>query len=412
MSDETPDAPSAQQKQTANWKTSVLVSVVILAIAGGLAAVTFMTEPTAQKGGATKKTAMLVDTVEATNGTFRPSIVAQGTIEPAQEVTLRPQVSGKIVELGPSFVPGGHIEEGDLLVRIESADYRNVLAQRKSELSEAKTALAVERGRQEAAQAEYGYVEEKLGEDNEALVLRKPQLQAAKDRVDAAKAAVEQARLNVRRTRVEAPFDAQIVRRDVNLGSQVSTSDSIGHLIGVEEYWVAIELPLGKLRWVEMPEEGERGSEVHVHNSRAWPSGTTRTAHLYRTVGTLDRNTRMARVLATVSDPLAHDGEAQKPPLMVGEFVDVRIEGNTLDDVVRLERDYVREDDTVWVMKDGKLEVRDVEIIVRDPDFAYITEGLEPGERVVTTNISTVVEGASLRLKPNEDSGAEEGSGE
>jgi len=35
-----------------------------------------------------------------------------------------------------------------------------------------------------------------------------------------------------------APFDAQILNRSVNVGSQVAPGDELGRLVGVEEYWI------------------------------------------------------------------------------------------------------------------------------------------------------------------------------
>ncbi len=393
---------------------SLIISAVILAVAGGLAALTFSTEPTAEKGGATKKTAMLVDVVDVERGDWRPRIVATGTVEPSQDIVLRPQVGGRVTALAPAFTPGGFVEEGELLIQIEAADYRHALAQRKSELREALSELSVEKGRQDAAQAEYDYLDEELAPENEALVLRQPQLDAIQQQVSAARAAVEQAELNLRRTSVEAPFDAHILRRDTNVGSQVSPTESIGRLVGVEDYWVSVELPLSKLRWVDTPADGEAGSAVKVRNRQSWPEDTYRDGRLFRLVGALDPDTRTAQVLASIPDPLAREADHQgMPRLMIGEYVEVTIEGKPLDDVVRLDRDYVRDGDTVWVMKDDKLQIRQVEIPVRDAEYAYVSSGLEDGEKVVMTNLSTVVDEAPLRVDgTGEEASDEEASDE
>jgi hypothetical protein len=120
-------------------------------------------------------------------------------------------------------------------------------------------------------------------------------------------------------------------------------------------------------------------------------------------VGTLEDETRMARVLITVPDPLAYQAEhADLPPLMVGSFVEASIEAKTLDEVIRLSRDYIRQNETVWTMEDGKLRIKDVDIVFEDARYAYIDSGLNPDDRVVTTNLSTVAEGASLRLEDSD----------
>lgn len=400
MSETSPES----EPESADWKISLGLSLAVLLAAGGLATLTFLTEPTAEKSGAAKKTAMLVDVIEVDRGTHRPEIVAQGTVEPARDIVLRPQVGGRVTSITTAFTPGSHVEKGDLLLEIEAADYRNTLEQRESALEDAKAELTAAKGRHEAAKAEYERFGEDLPPDQRERVLRTPQLEAAKQRVRAARAAVEQAKLDLSRTSIEAPFDAHILRRGANVGSQISPDDDIGRLVGTDTYWVRIDLPLSKVRWVSVGEES--GSRVRVRNKQAWPEESSREGRLYKKVGSLDGETRMIGVLAKIEDPLGLDGD--QPSLTIREFVEATIEGNTIEDAVRLDRDYVREDDTVWIMKEGKLRVQDVEIAVRNSEYAYVTGGLESGAKVVTTNLSTVRDGAPLRLEASDGENASE----
>ena len=112
-------------------------------------------------------------------------------------------------------------------------------------------------------------------------------------------------------------------------------------------------------------------------------------------IGTLDQQTRLARVLITVDDPLGQKSDV--PPLILDTLIETEIEGKPIEDVVRLRREYVRNQDTVWVMKDEKLEIRKTEVVFRDAEYAYIRKGLESGEEVVTTTLATVAEGVGLR---------------
>lgn len=409
-----PDAPDAPDdadleprpepsSSSANLKISVVICLVIVAVAAGLAVLTFTTEPTAKRGGATKETAMLVDVLEVERATYRPTINATGTVQASEDIVVRPQVGGRIIARGDNFIPGGFVEKGDLLVKLEQADYRNALAQRESELSQARADLAIEMGRQKVARSEYEFYDKKLEPEESTLILREPQLEVAKKRVDAAQAAVDQARLDLARTTVRSPVDAHIVRRDVNVGSQVSPSDSLGRLVGMNTYWVAVEIPLHKLRWVNVPEdEGEAGASFTARNRASWPEGTYRHGELYRLVGMLGGDTRMAQILGTIVDPHGRepgpDGE-ERPRLIIGEYVEVTIEGDPIEASIKLDRDYVRDNDTVWTMVDGELSVKEVEVAFRDATHAYITSGLDDGARVVTTNISSVRDGAPLRLR-------------
>lgn len=386
-----------------NWKTTLLICLAILLGGGAVTTLIFSTEPTAQRTGATRETDMLVDVVTVERDTVRPTIEAMGTVEPTQDIVLRPRVSGEVIRRSEAFTPGGVVEEGEPLLRIDPADYENALQQRTSELQQAISDLKVARWRHNIAQREYQLREDTLSEENRALAVREPQLDAAQSQVESARTAVEQAQLDLERTSIEAPFDAHILTRNVNVGSQVTPGDELARLVGMDTYWVEATVPLSKLRWLEIPDDGGRGSAVQIHNRTAWAEGTSRTGYLYKLVGSLENRTRMARVLIAVPDPLARQDEnADLPSLMVGAYVEAQVKGKRLHDVVRLNRDYIREDQTVWVMEDGTLRIRDVDIAVRDAKYAYVQQGLQEGDRVVTTNLSTVSDGAPLRLKGSE----------
>lgn len=341
---------------------------------------------------------MLVQVTEAEEGDFTPVLVATGTVEPVDDVIISARVGGEVIRRAPGFVPGGSVEKGEILLQIDPADYRNNLELRRSELLQAQTELAVEMGRQEVAQQDLDLVGgQTLSEEEKRLVLRRPQLNAVKARIKAAQAAVEQAQLDLNRTTIRAPFDAHIITQHVTTGSQVAVGDDLGRLVGIDTYRIILGLPVSRLQYLRFPDsEEDKGSPVQIRNSSAWPEGVYRTGFLNSKVGALDDQTRQARILVEVPDPLAKD-TASGPELIIGTFVEARVQGNEIKNVVRLSRDYLRTDDTVWVMQDGELSIREVEVLLTDNQYVYIQKGLEGGETVVTTNLSTVAEGIPLR---------------
>ncbi len=109
----------------------------------------------------------------------------------------------------------------------------------------------------------------------------------------------------------------------------------------------------------------------------------------------------------TVKNPIGKIGEG-KPALIIGSFVEAEIPALELKDVVRLNRDYLRKNETVWVMEEGKLSIKQVEVLFLDEVYAYIKNGLSDQDQIITTSLSTVVEGAALRTEINQDSTPEE----
>ncbi|MDT0650120.1 efflux RND transporter periplasmic adaptor subunit [Autumnicola edwardsiae] len=398
-------------------KKIIFICAGILLVGAAVTAFIFMSEPTASSEGATREMAMLVEVVEVENGNFTPTIEATGTVRPVEDVLLSALVGGQIVRRSPAFVPGGFVTKGTILLQIDPSDYRNTLELRKSELRQRETDLAVEMGRQEVAQQDLNLIGgDSLSSEESSLVLRQPQLNAVKATIQAAEAAVDQAQLNLNRTTIRAPFDAHILSQNVSVGSQVAPGDDLGRLVGSENYWVELTVPVAKLQYLHFPSsEEEKGSTVKVRNTTAWQSGVFRIGYLDKQVGALDAQTRLARILVRVPDPLGRQGEAEnKPELMIGSFVQAQVQGEEIQNVVRLNRDYIRSNQTVWVMEDEKLSIREVEIVLSDAEYAYISNGLSAQENVVTSNLSTVVEDTPLRTGTNKGTanGEEQGSEE
>lgn len=397
--------------QTNNTLRTLLICAVILAVAGGVTWTIFSTEPTAVRVEQTRESAMLVDAVRVLRGEYRPVIVAMGDVRAAEEVMLRPRVGGQVVERAPAFTPGATVAAGQVLLRIDPDDYENMLAMRVSELREAEAELAMEQGRRQVAEQEYRLLGEDLPDistGERALVLREPQQDAARARVASARAAVAQARLELERTEVRSPFAAQVLTREADLGSQLDAGDALGRLVGTATYWVRATVPLAALRWIEIPAPSESmedaataytGPVVQVRDRSAWAQDAYREGRIIELVGELQGTTRLAQLLVAVDAPVARE-----PRLLLGSYVEARIPGRVISDVSRLARDYLRPDDTVWVYtpaangQGGELVIRQAEVVFRDATHAYIRDGLNDGDLVVTTNLATVAQGARLRL--------------
>lgn len=389
-------------------KKIIIICGSILVAAALIIYVIFSTEPNAQREGATRKSAMLVDVVTVKKGNYKPMIVATGMVQAVEDIILSPMVTGQITSRSASFVPGGFVKKGTVLLQIDPSDYKNTVELRKGELMETQTNLATEMGRQMIAKQDLALIGgDTLSADEEELVLRKPQLKAVKANINSAKAAVSQAQLNLSRTSIKSPFDANVISQQVSVGSQVAPGDELGRLVGADFYWVEASIPVSKLKWLQFPEtEKDTGTAVTIKNSTAWLDEEHREGYLDKQIGALDDQTRLARVLVKVPDPLAKE-EAHKdqPKLMIGSFVEVILEANELEDVIKLDRDYVRTNNTVWVMKNDKLEIREVKVLLSDTEYAYINEGLSNDEEVVATNLSTVAKGLDLRKRERDSLG-------
>ncbi|MET0010196.1 MAG: efflux RND transporter periplasmic adaptor subunit [Candidatus Thiodiazotropha sp. 6PLUC9] len=383
---------------TGYLKRAVLPVVVIVVAA---VAVTYMmnTSKHAKRGKPTRE-ARLVDVVEVTPATVPLSIEAWGTVEAAREINLQSQVAGEIREIGKQFEPGAYADKGSLMLQIDTADYESTLSQRRADLVKAKADLALEVGKAAVAEQEFGLLSQEAvpSPAQRRLMLREPQQATARASVASAEAILAAAELDLTRTRVTAPFNALILERHTDLGARVAVGGNIATLVGTDTFWVELALPAATLRWIDLPNQNAPGAEVNIYQDKVWDKGYFRQGRVIRLRGDLDEIGRMASLLVEVTDPLGLDDLSQQP-LLIGAFVRAEIKGRELKDVVTLEWGWLRDDDKVWVMdRDDKLAIRLPQVVYRGVNQVFIRGGLEPGDRVVTSELAVAVEGMPLRL--------------
>jgi len=381
-----------------------LLSAVV--IAGSVAAYRYQINSSPRAGR--KKPplqARLVQVLPVYKENCTTTVRADGIVMPAQQVTLRPQVTGEITEVLPDLVPGGIVRAGQELMAIDERDYEILVRQRQYEVARTVKDLKVEQGNQEIARQEYALLGEVIRDEDRELVLREPQLVSARAAQESAEAALEKAKLDLARCDIAAPFNAIIQDKHIDLGATVSLSSNLVTLIGTDEAWVELKVPLDQLKWLTIPRQnGDSGSTVKIHNTLAWGPERLRTGRVLCLSGELETQGRLARLLAVVDDPFCLKREnSGLPQLLMGSYVRAEIQGRTLDSVFPIKSSHLRENDTVWVMdSEGRLEIRPVSIAFREPDRVYVAQGLTENEQLVVTDIAAPVAGMPLRVAEDE----------
>ncbi|MCE5184990.1 MAG: efflux RND transporter periplasmic adaptor subunit [Planctomycetaceae bacterium] len=341
-----------------------------------------------------------VETVRKQQG--NAVVTGMGTVAPSRQVVVCPEISGVITSIDAAVIPGGSVKAGQILYTVDCRDYQAVVKQRESELARAQLDLKMEEGNQMVARQEYELLEDIIQESDMELVLRKPQLESARQSLEAARAAFEKAELDVERCSIRAPFNAIIKSRLADLGARVSPSTPLVELTGTDEYWIEVKVFMNQLGWVEIPSDfATTGSAVRIYNSAIWPDTVYMDGKVIRLLAQLEEKGLLARLLVAVEDPLHLRRPSALAPLLIGSYVRAEIIGRPVSGVVAVSRAHVRDGDTVWVMnEDDALEIRPVKIAYSNPETVFITDGLQDGERLVTTMISAPVNGLPLRVEP------------
>jgi RND family efflux transporter MFP subunit len=382
-----------------------ILPLLVIALAMGLTVV-MIKERKAPKPQQTSYLGPLVEVVELVK-TVRPVIVSgTGTAQPRFEVSITPQVKGRVSEISPQMVAGGALRKGELLFAIEDIDYRLAIDLARASLAEAELELLRNENQAEVARNEWQSLRSPGDAEPNPLVVYEPQLKSARAQRDAALANFRQAEINLQRTRLFAPFNCYVRSEQVELGQFINAGSTVATIVGTDQVEIVVPLPLDELAWLQVPRHGssQQGSPVLVElqsgtQTFSWHGAIT------RALGEIDPHNRMAHIVVTVADPLSKDNSERNllNELLPGMFVEVRLQGEELDNVIPVPRSALRDNDTVWIVdRENRLHMRAVDIARRDRDEVLVRAGLQAGERLVLTSLSGAAEGMLLRPQPRE----------
>ena len=332
--------------------------------------------------------------VEPVTVTDVPVVVeGHGEVTAKVAVDVVPQVSGQVVEVHPSLVAGGFFRAGEALVVIEPRDYE--LALERAQAAVARSLVTLEREQAEAVVARQEWDDLHPGEDAPGLVLREPQIRQAEAELAAAEADLAVARLNLERTRVRLPFDGVVVSESVDPGQFVAPGNRLATVYGTDVVEVRVPLPMDELEWFEVPSRGGGVGALAEIRAGLGASGATWHGRVTRMEAMVDPTSRMVHVVIEVEDPYRASGN--RPALLPGTFVDVRIFGRILEDVARIPRFAVREGGRAWVFDDGRLRIRDLEILRADREQALVAQGLAGGDLLIVSSLDAVTDDMVVR---------------
>lgn len=383
-----------------------LTSLVALLVLGGAGFVSFILIKTAPKTEPEeqKQASKIVQTIQLVPKDEKIVVDAWGTVVPAREVTMRPQVGGRVVEQHEALVPGGQFQEGDLLVKIDPSDYELDLVERRSDLTDAEYEFELEQGRQKIAQREWEQLRADLPESDvdPSLALREPQLRRTQAMIDKAQSSIDRAELDLSRTQVTAPFNGMVLEEDVEIGQLLDAGDDICRLVGTDTFWVQATLPIADLKRIRLPEKGKDGAHAEIHLDSGNGENVPWEGKVVRLLPDLESSGRMARILVAVEDPLALKTEG-RPPLLLGSYVRVEIEAGRLTNVLSIPRPALREGNRLWMVgPDNRIRVAEPEILWTRRNTVLVPDIRKEGERLIVSQLKAAPPGMEVNPQPLE----------
>jgi RND family efflux transporter MFP subunit len=354
-----------------------------------------------------KESVAIVSVVEARSVTERISIASMGTVLPSRTVTLFPEVGGRVVYQSPNLVPGGRFRKGERILKIDPRDYDLSEQQQDANVRRAEMDLATERARKVVAEQEWELIKGEVQptEDGKRLALRDIQLETAEAALASAKSGLDKARLARSRTVIKAPINGMVTEEFVDSGQIIAPGSRVATLVDSDTFWVRVAVPVDQLPWVSVPGAGgaTEGSRVRIVHRISDTTQVVREGKVIRLLGDLDSRGKMARLLAEIPDPLGEsidkDGARGGLPLLMGAYVNVEIEGPEIENVIEIPRRAVRDRSQVWIKRDGRLAIGEVDIVWSSRERVFLRGGVRAGDEVIISHIAAPIQGMAVALE-------------
>lgn len=369
--------------------------ILFLAIAAGFTAAGWHLFETAPQSRRERPPAPvpLVDVVDSSARTYAVSLRASGPVVSDEELEIRPQVGGLIESLHPDFEPGGRIPAGEMLVRIDPADYRLAVAAAEAEVDKARAAIALEQGRRVVAREELESLQRSVRIDpgSQELALREPQLRQVRAELAAAENRLAQARLDLARTELSLPFDVIVLARQRVAGEVAAARELVGRVTRADRLRVELRTNPALIGRLRAGGGDGPGSPARVHYHDRVLDG-----EVERIRADLAEGSRLAGVIVAL--PL--DPAAPARPLL-GSYVEAEIDAGDIRDAVSVPRRALRDNGRVWVADaDGRLVVRDARVLWESgQDLLLAADSLRPGDQVVVSRVAGLIPGTEVRTR-------------
>jgi multidrug efflux pump subunit AcrA (membrane-fusion protein) len=436
-----------KSRQKKHVTIRIVICALIVAIGwAGMSGLASLKKPPAE--AATDERAIKVQVTTAQPGDYPVTITGFGETRALTVVTIAPEVSGRVVYTHPALRAGEIIPSGEVLFRIDPADYQARLEEAKAGVTQWRHTVArlnkqfeidVQRLKTlqrsaELAKTEFERVERLFASDRvgtrsgvdqaervynsaldladqmaQAVSLYPLQIREAESSLASAGARLSMAETNLARCTRSAPFDARVKTVSLETGQFVSPGQQVLSLADDSVLEIQVPLSSGDARdWLQF----DPVSRDQL--TTAWFKGLRPVACRIRWTedkdgpdwaGTLnrvirfDQQTRTLTVAVRVTAASATDRRIQKMPLVEGMFCVVEIPGRTMRNVFKLPRQAVSFENKVYLANaNGRLETVTVTVQRAEGESVYVIQGLSPGDTVITTRLIDPLENALVEI--------------
>jgi multidrug efflux system membrane fusion protein len=390
MTADTPRAAGHGQKKRGVWIAAIVALVIVALILLHI----FTGEKT--KPGTPP---IVVSSAKATLGSMPVILNELGTVTPVATVTVLPQLSGYLTEVG--YQEGQDVQKGQFLAQIDPRQYE--INKQQAEAQLAKDQASLDQARSDLARFTQLHEQKSIAEqtftDQKFLVAQ----DAAS--VQADKAAIAQDELDLTYCHITAPVAGRVGLRLVDPGNYVTASSSPGIVVITTMKPTTVQFTVPQNSLGDVLQRSGSGAKLPVTVFNSDNSKQLAAGSLYAISNQMATSTGTVTLRAT----FPNDDESLYP----NEFVNARLLVNTMQNAVLVPTPAVQTgapgEFVYLVNSDDSVTVQKVTTGPSDGKNTVILSGISNGQTVVTDGMDRLSDGAKIKLagaKPAESSSA------
>jgi len=399
-------------------------AVAILAVGGVVCAVLIYTHPVAAQRVQVERV-LEVAAVAVEPSVEVSAVLGHGTVRAKHQISIVPQVSGRLTQVHPDLAQGKIIPRGELLFEIDPEVYEArvrqaeaearaleaALARNDEELTNLDARIANAQAMLDIDEADYDTVKrlceiEKVGTQRDVDLARQKFLrqkgamveltsqrsmiphvrQETEAQLEAARARLTMAKHDLTNTQIECPFDARVETVQAYKSQVVTAPFAIATLTDMEAFEISVGIDPRELRWLDnavRPEALNAAPTPDAPTVKVRWTGqgkqfvwTGRVSRFER----VDEATRTARMVVEIlkGDMVATNVGTDSdiaPTLSIGMYCTTELPGKTLADALLVPRHAIYDNRYVYVLEPDSPDARTGRLARREVPMLRTLEG-------------------------------------